>query len=121
MKKTCLTKLQRSCQYPQGEIMSKEFRIWADSFRNKPFTVNGNEIELVAIQESRRTNRKGKTNYVYHVLNENTIMVNFSLHHPFWMKIAPDSEMSEFYKLFMNRPTTPDDKKWLERNNYELI
>lgn len=101
--------------------MSEEFRVWADIFRKKPFTVDGKEIELLSIQKSKRTQRAGRTNYIYHIIDTNIIMVNFNPDHPYWMKMGPASEMDRYFKVFTERPVSKQSQEWLDLNGYELI
>lgn len=94
-----------------------------DTWKNKKKTIgNGDKLRLVAIQESRRTIRKKKTQYIYARENSKEIYYNNSQSNIVFVPIArtiPD--MEKFYSLFTNVKKTAEQKAYLERNGYQLL
>lgn len=84
-------------------------------------SIDGKTVELVAIQDSRRTKRK-RTIYVYHIAGTNVIIYNRSRHGVYFMRIAyRPQNVKQFFQIFVEEPLTETEKQWLERNDYELV
>lgn len=87
----------------------------ADSYTKRPWTVNGNPVNLVAIRYSKRTLRKGKTQYIYEINDH--IYYNENKNHAWF------SEFSKNNRRAYRRFTTPTDRdrEYLKLNGYVLI
>ena len=87
----------------------------ADSYTKRPWTVNGEPVNLVAIRYSKRILRKGKTQYIYSINGQ--IYYNENENHAWF------SEFSKDYNLAYRRFTEPTsaDRKYLKLNGYVLI
>lgn len=91
-----------------------------DTWHKQIKQVNGSTVELVAIQESRRTKKK-RTNYVYHIAGTNVIIYNRARHGVYFMRIAFRPEnVKKFFQIFVEEPLTDAEKQWLERYDYIL-
>ena len=83
-------------------------------------TVDGKPVILVATQPSRRTERKGKTSYIYHIRGTTDIMYNHNQNHPYWSLMHVPGN-TRYYDIFVKAPLTPDEKSWLDLNGYRLV
>lgn len=89
--------------------------------RSDPKTINGNFVRLVAIQKSRRTRRKGRINYIWHIENTNIIVFNKSRNGIYFMRMAiRPQNISRYYDVFVRLPLTEKEKEWLARYDYQL-
>ncbi len=87
-----------------------------------PKTINGNRVILVAIQESRRTKRRKRTNYIYHIESTNIIVYNRSRNGMLFMRMAiRPQNISRYHDIFVKIPLTLKEKEWLERYDYHLV
>jgi len=92
------------------------------TWKNTVKTVGGDTMNIVAIQESRRTLRKGKTKYIYHRENSNEIYYNQSQNGVFFSPMAMTiTNMKKYHDVFVTPPLTDEEKKWFDRNDYEKI
>ena len=87
-------------------------------------TKYGNELRLIARQESRRLDEKKKPT-IYVFLHDGTRDIYYhdgSNQGNLFMPIAPNAElMRRYYNIFVQPPLKPHEKAWLERNDYELV
>lgn len=86
----------------------------ADSTK-KPFTVNGKPVKLVAKRFSKRTLRKGKTQYIYNI--NGRIYYNENENHSWFSEFSKDNRTA--YRRF-TKPTDAD-KEYLALNGYVLV
>lgn len=92
-----------------------------DTWSYETKTIDGAAVQLVAIQDSRRSKKK-RTIYVYHIAGTNVIIYNRSRHGVYFMRIAYRPEnVKQFFQIFVEEPLTEAEKKWLERNDYALV
>lgn len=89
--------------------------------RRGPITINGKEVVLIATQPSRRTRRKGRTNYIYNIVTTNVMVYNRSSEGRMFMRMAlRPQNISRYYDVFVRPPLTKQEKVWLERYDYIL-
>ncbi len=89
--------------------------------RSGPITINGKEVVRMATQPSRRTRRKGRTNYIYNIVTTNVMVYNRSRGGRFFMRMAlRPQNISRYYDVFVRPPLTEQEKVWLERYDYIL-
>jgi hypothetical protein len=107
-----------------GNILDPNTMMFKADFasRHEPQkTIEGNPVVLVATQDSKRTRRKKKTIYIYHIQGTDLIVFNQSRNGTRFMKIAIRPEnVRRFYETFVKPPVTPEEKIWLERYGYVL-
>jgi len=85
-------------------------------------TIDGNILKLVAIQKSRRTRRKKRTIYVYHIANSNIIVYNRRANGFYFMRMAlKPANIERYFEVFVKPPLTDAEKKWLKLYDYEIV
>lgn len=90
---------------------------WHENYKR----VDGDIMELVAVQKSRRTSRKGRTKYIFHRAGSQNIYYSRSRHGIYFMPIAyRPQNMTRYFDVFVRPPVTPKEKEWLELYDYEL-
>ncbi len=83
--------------------------------------INGNDVYLVAFQESRRSKKKSIV-YIYHIKNTEIVVFNRSTNGIRFMKIAiRPQNVKRFYETFVLPPVTPREQVWLDRYDYTLV
>ena len=88
----------------------------------KNHTINGQPIRLVAIQDSRRTYRKGRVKYVYQMGDGNLMYWNRSRNGVMFFPMARlTTNMQRYYEIFVGGALTDKEAAWLERNDYVLV
>lgn len=91
-----------------------------DSWNNDTKRIKGNAVIHVAIQQSRRSNRK-RTIHVYYIHGTNIVVYNRSRDGVYFMRIAIRPEnVNQFYDVFVREPVTPPEQEWLERYDYVI-
>jgi len=107
---------------PVSTLINNLFYVLADrpSWNSPIKTIGGAKINHIAIQESRRSKKK-RTIHVYHIEGTNAIVYNRSRNGVYFMRIAIRPEnVIQFYDVFVREPLTPEEKEWLERNDYVI-
>ena len=107
---------------PVSTLINNLFYVLADrpSWNSPIKTIGGAKINHIAIQESRRSKKK-RTIHVYHIEGTSAIVYNRSRNGVYFMRIAIRPEnVIQFYDVFVREPVTPEEKEWLERNDYAL-
>lgn len=101
---------------------SMMFRADRESLGQAVRTVNGNVVRLVAIQESRRTRRKGRTKYIWHIEGTNVVVYNRNRSGIYFMRMAIRiRNVNRYHDVFVKEPLTDKEKIWLERYDYVLV
>lgn len=86
-------------------------------------TKYGQELRLIARQESRREGEKKKpTIYVFHHIGTRNIYYHDGSNQGnLFMPIAhTESLMRRYYAIFVQPPLKPHERAWLDRNDYIL-
>lgn len=87
-----------------------------------PITINGKEVVLTATQPSRRTKRRGRTNYIYNIVTTNVVVYNRSSGGRFFMRMAiRPQNISRYFDVFVRPPVTEQEQEWLARYDYILV
>ena len=96
------------------------FRADRDTYDTPQKTIDGEKVNLVAIQESTRTKKK-RTVYVYHIEGTDTILFNRSRNGVRFMRMAlRQSNIRRYYDIFVQEPLTKKEKVWLRLYGYSL-
>lgn len=91
--------------------------VYADNPTQRPFTVNGEPVKLVAIKQSRRTLRKGKIQYIYSIGGK--IYWNRDQDRYWFSEFGTKSNNETYQRIFTN--PTEDDKKYLDLYGFHLL
>lgn len=85
-----------------------------DTFASPVKTVGGNAMILVATKTSRRTLRKGKTQYLYLMDRTHAIYYNESKDGVLFVPMARhDTNMKKHYELYCVSPLTDAEQEYL--------
>lgn len=104
-----------------GNIPANKTFFRSDS-RSGSITINGNEVVLMATQPSRRTKRRGRTNYIYNIVTTNVVVYNRSSGGRFFMRMAiRPQNISRYFDVFVRPPVTEQEQEWLARYDYILV
>ena len=87
------------------------------------YTIDGHRVKQVAIQESKRTARKGQTYYIY-VCN-GMVLYNMNPNMPYWSTfgttITHRGKKYDAADVFEGRAYNEETKEFLELNNYRIV
>jgi len=85
-----------------------------DTFQSVIKTIDGHAMNLVAIKTSRRTFRKGKTQYIYSMEGTKGIYYNESKDGVLFVPMArKESNMRRHYDLYCVEPLTRAERQYL--------